>query len=152
MVLSDAHGEDDEALHAVALRGSVQWSRSLGSSTKVEARGITSKIRIEEVISGHVVELNGKFKLRATEVTFAPEAHIGVHHHVGPGIRYVLSGKVTFTEGGQATIYQAGDYFYESGNIAHTAQNKTALPLRVLFVEILPADWTGPTVIPPKAY
>jgi quercetin dioxygenase-like cupin family protein len=124
----------------------------VAAQPKVEARGITSKIRIEEVISGHLVEINGRFKLRATEVTFAPGADLGVHHHVGPGIRYVLSGKVTFTQAGAATIYQAGDYFYESGNIAHTAQNKSKLPLHILFVEILPADWAGPTVILPKSY
>jgi hypothetical protein len=36
---------------------------------KVEAKGITSKVKLEEVIYGHLVELNGKFKLRVTEVT-----------------------------------------------------------------------------------
>jgi quercetin dioxygenase-like cupin family protein len=116
----------------------------------VEARGITSTVKLEEVIYGHLVELNGKFKLRATEVTFAPDGHLGVHHHVGPGIRYVLSGEVTFTEGGQSTVYKAGDYFFETGNLAHTAQNKTGQPLRILFFEVLPKDWTAPTVIPPK--
>jgi len=123
----------------------------LAAQENVEARGITSVIKLEEVIFGHLAELNGKFKLRATEVTFAPEAYLGVRHHAGPGIRYVLSGEVTFTEGGQATIYKAGDYFFETGNLAHTAQNKTNLPLRILFVEILPKDWAGPTVITPKS-
>src|SRR5262245_2798480 len=123
----------------------------LAAQEKVEARGITSVIKLEEVIFGHLTELNGKFKLRATEVTFAPEGYLGVHHHVGPGIRYVLSGEVTFTEGGQATVYKAGEYFFETGNLAHTAQNKTTLPLRILFVEVLPKDWAAPTVIPPKA-
>jgi quercetin dioxygenase-like cupin family protein len=118
---------------------------------KVEARGITSEVKLEEVIFGHLTELNGKFKLRATEVTFAPGGFLGVHHHVGPGIRYVLSGEVTFTEGGQVTIYKAGDYFFETGNVAHTAENKTNQSLRILFVEILPKDWTAPTVILPKA-
>jgi quercetin dioxygenase-like cupin family protein len=121
------------------------------AQAKVDARGITSKVRIEEVISGHLAELNGKFKMRATEVTFAPGGELGAHHHGGPGLRYVLSGRVTFTEGGSSTVYQAGDYFYESGNIAHTAKNKTKSPLRMIFFEILPADWTGPTVIPPKS-
>ena len=118
---------------------------------KVEARGVTAKIKLEEVIFGHLVELNGKFKLRVTEVTFDPGAYLGVHHHVGPGIRYVRSGTLTFTEGGKTTIYQAGDYFYETGNLAHTAQNKTQSPLRVIFFEVLSSDWTGPTVIPPKS-
>jgi quercetin dioxygenase-like cupin family protein len=118
---------------------------------KVEAKGITSKVKLEEVIYGHLVELNAKFKLRVTEVTFAPEAYLGMHHHVSPGIRYVVSGKLTFVEGGKTTIYQAGDYFFETGNIAHAAHNKTKSPLRVIFFEILPAEWVGPTVIPPKS-
>ena len=122
----------------------------LAAQETVEVRGITSVIKLEEVVYGHLAELNGKFKMRATEVTFAPDAYLGVHHHVGPGIRYVLSGEVTFTEGGRATIYKAGDYFFETGNVAHTAQNKTQQPLSVLFVEILPKDWSAPTVIPPK--
>ena len=116
----------------------------------VEARGITSEIKLEEVVFGHLAEINGKFKLRATEVTFAPGAYLGVHHHVGPGIRYVLSGEVAFTEGGQTTIYKTGDYFFETGNLAHTAQNNTTRPLLILFVEILPKDWSAPTVIAPK--
>jgi quercetin dioxygenase-like cupin family protein len=122
----------------------------LAAQQDVETRGITSVIKLEEVIFGHLTELNGKFKLRATELKIAPEAYLGVHHHVGPGIRYVLSGEVTFTEGGQATIYKAGDYFFETGSLAHTAQNKTSLPLRILFVEILPKEWAGPTVVPPQ--
>jgi quercetin dioxygenase-like cupin family protein len=122
----------------------------LAAQETVEVRGITSVIKLEGVVYGHLPELNGKFKMRATEVTFAPDAYLGVHHHVGPGIRYVLSGEVTFTEGGRATIYKAGDYFFETGNVAHTAQNKTQQPLRVLFVEILPKDWSAPTVILPK--
>src|SRR5258707_11580614 len=122
----------------------------LSAQETVEARGITSVVKLEEITFGHLLELNGKFKLRATEVTFAPDASLGVHHHVGPGIRYVLAGEVTFTEGGRATVYKAGDYFFETGNIAHTAQNKTQQPLSVLFVGILPKDWSAPTVIPPK--
>ena len=124
----------------------------LAAQEKVEARGITSMIKLDEVVFGHLTELNDKFKLRATEVTFAPGGYLGVHHHVGPGIRYVLSGEVTFTEGGQATVYKAGEYFFETGNLAHTAENKTQQPLRILFVEILPKDWTAPTVIPPKPH
>jgi quercetin dioxygenase-like cupin family protein len=122
----------------------------LAAQPGVEMRGITSTIKLDEVVYGHLADINGKFRLRATEVTFAPEAYLGVHHHVGPGIRYVLSGEVTFTEGGHTMIYKTGDYFFETGNLAHTAQNKTNLPLRILFVEILPKDWTGPTVILPK--
>jgi quercetin dioxygenase-like cupin family protein len=58
---------------------------------KKSKQGITQTIKLEEVVYGHLTELNGKFKLRATEVTLAPDAYLGAHHHVGPGIRYVLS-------------------------------------------------------------
>jgi quercetin dioxygenase-like cupin family protein len=63
----------------------------------------------------------------------------------------VISGELTFAEGGQETIYKAGDYYFETGNLAHTAENKTSQPLRVLVVEILPKDWTAPAVIVPKS-
>ena len=123
----------------------------LAAQEKVEARGITSVIKIEEVIFGHLTELNDKYKMRASEVTFAPGGYLGVHHHVGPGIRYVLSGELTFTEGGRATVYKAGEYFFETGNLAHTAENKSNMPLRILFVEILPKNWAAPTAVPPSA-
>lgn len=117
---------------------------------KVEIRGITSSVKLEEVVYGHLADINGKFKLRVTELTFEPGASLGAHHHVGPGIRFVASGKLTFAQPGKATIYKAGDYFYESGNVVHTAHNDTKTPVRVVFVEILPAQWVGPSVIPPK--
>ena len=117
----------------------------------VETRGVTSEIKVDEVVFGHLAELNGKFKLRATELTFAADGYIGVHHHIGPGIRYVISGELTFAEGGQETVYKAGEYFFETGNLAHTAQNKTNVPLRILVVEILLKDWTAPAMIAPKS-
>ena len=123
----------------------------LDAQESVEMRGITSGVKLEEVVFGHLTELNGKYKMRATEVTFAPGGYLGVHHHVGPGIRYVLSGEVTFTEGGRATVYKAGEYFFETGNLAHTAENKSSMPLRLLFVELLPKNWAAPTVIAPSA-
>jgi len=113
---------------------------------------ITAKVKLEEVVSGHLAELNGKYKLRVTEVIFEPGGHLGEHHHAGPGIRFVASGMLTFTQAGQVTIYRAGDYFFESGNVVHTAHNKTRSPARAVFFEILPAEWTSSSVIPPKAY
>ena len=90
----------------------------LAAQETVETRGITSEVKIDEVIFGHLTELNGKFKLRATEISFAPDGYVGVHHHVGPGIRYVISGELTFAEGGQETVYKAGEYYFETGNLA----------------------------------
>jgi len=116
----------------------------LAAEDAVERRGITSEVKLEEVVFGHLTELNGKYKMRATEVTFAPGGYLGVHLYVGPGVRYVLSGELTFNEGGRATVYRAGDYFFETGNLAHTGENKTNEPLRILFVEMLPKNWSLP--------
>src|SRR5262245_6223842 len=118
----------------------------------VTMKGIAAKVKFEEVVSGHLAELNGKYKLRVTEVTFEPGGHLGEHHHAGPGIRYVASGTVTFTQAGTATIYKAGDYFFESGNVVHTAHNTTRSPARAVFFEILPSEWASSSVILPKAY
>ena len=123
----------------------------LAAQEKVEVRGVTTEVKIEEVTFGHLSELNGKFKLRASELTFAPGAFIGAHHHIGPGIRYIISGELTFIEGGQSTVYKAGEYYYETGNLAHSAENKTNLPLRILVMEIIPKNWSGPAMIPPRS-
>jgi quercetin dioxygenase-like cupin family protein len=117
---------------------------------KVDSAGLTPKVKLEEVISGHLTELNGKFKLRVTENVLEPGAHLGAHHHAGPGVRYVVSGTLTFVQAGKATLYQAGDSFYESGNVVHTAHNKTSSPVRLMIFEILPVDWAGSSVILPK--
>ncbi|HXU41014.1 MAG TPA: cupin domain-containing protein [Burkholderiales bacterium] len=117
-----------------------------------ENRGITPRIKLEETVFGHLTELNGKFKLRVTELSFAPGARLGPHHHAGPGIRMVTAGALTFVQAGKETVYGPGDYFYESGNVVHTAENRTKAPVRVTFFEILPVDWSGPTVILPKAH
>jgi quercetin dioxygenase-like cupin family protein len=117
----------------------------------VERKGQTSTVKLEEAVSGHLTELNGKYKLRVTEVTFEPGGYIGEHHHVGPGIRFVTSGELTFVQHGKTTIYKAGDYFYEAGNMTHSASNKTSAPVVIIIFEILPPDWKGGTAVPPKS-
>ena len=134
---------------ALALFAFASYSAAQG---KVESKGVTAKVKLEEVVSGYLTEVNGKYKLRATDVTFAPGARLGAHHHLGPGIRYVVAGTLTFTEVGKSTLYKAGDFFYESGNVAHTARNDTKEPLRMVFFEIVPAELAGPSTIPPRAY
>jgi quercetin dioxygenase-like cupin family protein len=63
----------------------------------------------------------------------------------------VISGELTIKEGGQETVYKAGEYYFETGNLAHTAHNKTNLPLRIVVVEIVPKDWAAPAMIPPRS-
>ncbi len=114
-------------------------------------KGVTSVVKLEQVVSGHLTELNGKYKLRVSEVTIEPGGGGGPHHHAGPGIRYVLSGEQTIVRGDTTTIFKKGDYFYDSGDITHSGGNKGNSPLVVIGFEILPADWVGGSGMPPKS-
>lgn len=116
----------------------------------VERKGITAKVKHEQVISGHLTELNGKYKLRITELTFEPGGYVGEHQHAGPGIRYVVSGELTLIEQGKTMTYKTGEYFYESGGVANAAYNRTKLPVTIIQYEILPTDLEGTSIVPPK--
>ena len=118
---------------------------------KVESRDVDSKIKLETVVSGYLADINGKYKLRLTEITFKPGGYGGEHHHVGPGIRVVTSGELTFVKPDKTTIYKAGDVYYESGDATHSAYNKGDVPVVLLNFEILPADWKGGSGVPPKS-
>ncbi len=123
-----------------------------GAQQQLERKGLTAKVNYEHVISGHLAELNGKYKLRINEVTIQPGGYAGEHQHVGPGIRYVVSGELTLVEhGGKTTTYKTGDYFFESGDVTHAAYNKTQSPVKLIQYEILPADWKGGSGVPPKS-
>src|SRR5215475_13878928 len=67
-----------------------------GSPVKVDTNGLVAKIKFEAPIGGFLNEINGKYKLRVTELTLAPGGHVGEHNHVGPGIRQVTSGYMTY--------------------------------------------------------
>lgn len=113
-----------------------------------EKQGQVSRIKLEAVVTGHLTELNGKYKLRVSEVTYEPGGFIGEHHHAGPGIRCVSSGALTYTQGDKVTIYRESDCFFESGDVSHTAQNRTAEPVVLLNFEVLPTAWSEASAIP----
>ena len=118
---------------------------------KVEVKGQSSKVKLNQVVSGYLSELNGKYQLRVGETTFEPGGSIGQHHHAGPGIRCITVGELTFVSDGKTTIYKAGDCFYESGDVGHTARNATDKPLVLLNFEILPASLSGGSAMPVPA-
>jgi quercetin dioxygenase-like cupin family protein len=124
---------------------------SSSAQQQVESKGTTPQIKLESVISGYLTELNGKYKFRVTQITYEPGGYTGEHHHVGPGIRYVASGELTLVEQDKARTYKTGDYYFESGDVTHTATNNTSSPTVLINIEILPADWKGGTAVPPKS-
>ena len=114
----------------------------------VNKAGQSSVTKLEHVVEGYLREINGKYKLRVTETTYTPGGYIGNHHHAGPGIRCIKSGELTYVQEKQTTVYKTGDCFYESGDVSHTAYNRTKEPVLLWNFEILANDFTGATAIP----
>src|SRR5215216_1930619 len=98
------------------------------------ARGLAAKIKFEAVLAGFLTDLNGRYKLRVTELTLEPGGHVGEHNHVGPGIRQVTAGHMTYVLPDRTAIYGPGDFFFESGDVNHTVFDRTEAPMvHVLF-------------------
>jgi Uncharacterized conserved protein, contains double-stranded beta-helix domain len=121
-----------------------------GSPVKVDTGGLVARIKFEAPLAGFLTDLNGKYKLRVTELTLAPSGHVGEHNHVGPGIRQVTSGYMTYVLPDKTVVYGPGEFFFESGDINHTVFNKTNEPMVHVLFEVLPADLNGPSLIPVK--
>jgi quercetin dioxygenase-like cupin family protein len=118
---------------------------------QVERKGVTSTVKLEGTDFGYLSQLNDKYKLRVTETIIEPGGYVGEHNHVGPGIRFLLSGELTFVEHGKTRTYKAGDYFYETGAITNRASNKGSSPVVNIIFEILPVDWKAGSAVPPKS-
>ena len=118
---------------------------------KVERKGTAAKVKHEEVVSGYLTALNGKYKLRVSENTFQPGGYVGDHHHAGPGLRVITAGEFTLVEAGKTRTLKAGDTFYEAGDTSIALQNKGKVPAVILNFEILAVDWKGSSNIPAKS-
>ena len=115
---------------------------------KVDTKGLVAKIKFESELAGFLTEVNGRFKLRVTELTLEPGGYVGEHNHVGPGIRQVTSGHMTYVLPDKTIVYGPGDFFFESGDVNHTVFNKTEAPMVHMLFEILPTDHKGASLIP----
>lgn len=115
----------------------------------VAMHGLEGAVKLEAPVEGFLQPLNGKLKLRATEIAFEPGGGLGDHLHVGPGIRLVLAGELTVTDAasGQEQRVAAGGYFYEAGDRSFRVENPAPQPARLLVVEVLPADWQGSAAV-----
>ena len=117
---------------------------------KVATKGVTATIKYEAVLDGFLTELNGKYKLRVTEITIAPGGHVGDHNHLGPGIRQMTAGTMQYILPDRTVTYGPGDYFFEAGNVSHRVVNSSAEPCTHVLFEILPVEVDRPSLIPPR--
>jgi quercetin dioxygenase-like cupin family protein len=137
-------------LPLLAAAGRSAEAATQSDAVKVETQGLVAKIKFEAPVAGFLSEINGKYKLRVTELTLAPGGHVGEHNHVGPGIRQVTAGHMTYVLPDKTVVYGPGDFFFESGDVAHTVFNKTDAPMVHVLFEVLPVDLSGPSLIPVK--
>ena len=118
---------------------------------KVDTSAVTAKILYEAPITGgHLPELKGKYKLRITQISIGPGGHVGDHNHLGPGIRQMTVGEMEYVMPDKTTIYRAGDFFFETGDISHRVNNKSGELCMHLLFEILPVDLSGASLIVPR--
>jgi quercetin dioxygenase-like cupin family protein len=116
----------------------------------VDRKGLTARIDFESVVAGFLTELNGRYKLRVTEITLEPGGYVGEHNHVGPGIRLVTAGRMRYALPDTTIVYAPGDFFFEASDVGHTVINADSVPSTHLLFEILPVDHQGPSLIPPR--
>ncbi len=126
-----------------ALGNQVLNAQPKASPIAVESKGLKSTIKFEQVLSGYLKDVNGKYKLRLSEVILDPAGYVGEHQHRGPGIRFLTAGELTLLQEGKTTVYKPGDYWLESGDITNSGSNKGTGPLTLLQCELLPADLKG---------
>ena len=113
----------------------------------VERGGMRANLRIEQLVTGNLTELNGRYKLRVAAVTYDVGGYVGNHHHADPGLRCVYGGTLTYVQEGVSNQYGPEDCFYESGNVDHQAMNEGAEPVQLFNFQILPKDWSGSSAI-----
>ena len=119
------------------------------NTTRVETKDVQPIQRLQQVIFGHVTGLNGTYKFRVSEVTYQPGGYVGDHHHAGPGVRVVTAGEFTYVKGDETIVYKTDDVFLEPSDVTHRAYNRGNTTLKVMNIEILPADFSGSALIPP---
>jgi len=133
---------------ALLARAGEARAQTGASPVKVDTKGLLAKIRFEAPLEGFLKEINGKYKLRVTELTLSPGGYVGEHNHEGPGIRQVTSGYMTYVLPDKTIVYGPGEFFFESGDVDHTVFNKTDAPMVHVLFEILPVSLGGPSLIP----
>lgn len=107
---------------------------AISAGSAFSASKPVKKIFIEQTVDLPSKNFNTKVRTVEWPVGFKSAEHT----HRGPGPRYVLTGTVIITENGIGKQYSAGEVFWHSGGIPHTAENVDTVPTKVLIIEMLP--------------
>jgi quercetin dioxygenase-like cupin family protein len=89
------------------------------------------------------VEVEPGWLMRHDRIDFPPGGIAYRHTHPGPGIRYLLHGRLRVESGGETHEYGPGEAWFESGPepvLATAADHEETAFVRVL---LLPPEWAG---------
>ena len=93
------------------------------------------------------VDVRPGWVMRHDRIDFPPGGIAYRHTHPGPGIRYLLFGRLTIDSGGEVHVYGPGDPWFESGPepvLATASATEETAFVRVL---LLPGEWAGKRTI-----
>ncbi len=89
----------------------------------------------------------GDWVIRCDRVDFPPGGIAHTHTHPGPGIRYLLHGRLDIHTEGRSASYGRGGAWFEAGPdpvLAEASPHQETAFVRVL---LLPAEWAGKRTI-----
>ena len=86
---------------------------------------------------------SAEWVLRCDRVDFPPGGVAYTHTHPGPGIRYLLHGRLDVTTDGRTASYAPGDAWFEAGPEPVLAESSQDEPTAFVRVLLLPAEWAG---------
>jgi quercetin dioxygenase-like cupin family protein len=89
----------------------------------------------------------GDWILRCDRVDFPPGGIAYTHTHPGPGIRYLLHGRLDVTTDGHSSSYGPGGAWFEPGPEPVLAESSLHNPTAFVRVLLLPAEWAGKRTI-----
>jgi quercetin dioxygenase-like cupin family protein len=95
------------------------------------------------LLSSEVLLDDGEWLMRCDRVDFEPGGVAYRHTHPGPGIRFLLIGRITIDSLGEEHALGPGEAWFERGPdpvLATTAADEPSAFVRVL---VLPAEWAG---------
>jgi quercetin dioxygenase-like cupin family protein len=112
----------------------------------VTARAAAPEAHSRTVFSQALPRLDGSgLQVTTVEVTYPPGGSSTPHSHPCPVIGYVLKGAVRMqVKGGAASIYTAGDSFYEAPNGIHLVSENVSAKEPATFLAYFICDHSAP--------
>lgn len=93
------------------------------------------------------VDPGAEWLVRCDRIDFPPGGIAYTHTHPGPGIRYLLKGRLDVETEGRSVSYGPGEAWFESGPDPVLATAASDQPTAFVRVLVLPSEWAGKRTI-----